>query len=215
MVLTDHTKNRYLLILLALVLFSIVMNTSRFGLGAILLTDFILLRVSYPRYRYVFNIVMALLAGLAYLYLFGKFDTDEIDFQNASTLLFRLAIWASLLIVIGKFSLTDLLFGIDPVQLKKAVTYSLESQLFYLIFNWGVLGVIFVTILIYSLVQLYGRLHHLHRVMLLLVGVNSVFVSVLANQIFEYSTITIVMLILSYLIWCSGQYQEKVRSVIA
>lgn len=210
-----ETKNRYLLILLVLVLFSIVMNTSRFGLGAILLTDFILIRTSYPRYRYLMNLFMALLVGLAFLYLFGKHDIDEIEFQNVSTFLFRLVIWASLFIVISNFSLADFLFGIDPVQLKNTVTYSLESQFFYLIFNWGVFGVFFVAILIYSLMQLYKRLHHLHRVMLLLVGVNAVFVSVLANQIFEYTTITIVMLILSYLTWCSDHYQENVRSTTA
>lgn len=209
-----ETKDRTFLILLVLVLFSIVMNTSRFGLGAILLTDIILIRMSYPRYRLKINFFMALFMGLVFFYLLGKYDDDEMQYQT-STLFFRLDIWANLINLISNFSFVDYLFGINPEQLKAAVTFSLENQFFYLIFYWGVFGILFIVLLIYSMRPIYMRLPHLYKVMLLLVGVNAVFVSALANQLFEYSTITLVMLLLSYLIWRSGQSRENcIRSMV-
>lgn len=202
-----ETKERYFLFLLALVLFSIVMNTSRFGLGAILLTDILLLRMSYPRYRMEINFLIALLVGLAFFYMFGKHDNDVEQYQNVSTILFRVVIWASLINLISNFSFVNFLFGIDFAQLQDAVSLSLENQFFYLIFYWGLLGVLSVVILVYSMRPIYKRMHPLYKMVLQLVGVNAVLVSVLANQLFDYSTVTLIMLLLSYLIWRSEQFQ--------
>ena len=206
------TRRRVYLVLLPLVFFAILMNTSRFGIAAIFVTDIALFLKLNPRRGFTIaagaiTLGLAVLAWLSAAIVSYFFATD--------TLTGRLATWPIFVDFFGNSDFVTYLFGFGPRGAEEMgailAGYSLENQLLLVLFNYGSVGALAILLFVRSFRKTYRRLSSFNRLMLSLIGINVVAVSILSDLVFHYSTLLFVVLLLLNMTWRADLFRQRAK----
>jgi len=196
-------RNIYTGTLVFLVLPAIVLNSSRFGIAAIVLTDLLFAYFLFKKGRIIVTVTLS----IVFFYLLYNFNAfsggwDEY-FEKTDTLSPRITSYQLLYDRFFSFDIISMIFGLGPNksgQVVVAITGfgSFESELLALAYTSGLIGLfIFV---IFLLKQLTRNLHfHLYpKVVGVLIVLNIIGVSLTTNLVFVASVYPFVTLLYVY-----------------
>lgn len=205
---TQYFKNRerrYLL-LLSLVLLASILNTSRFGIVAILATDIFLLNKFVVNRKHFLKICCLILfiSVLAFYWDILSIRT-ETYFATTDTLYGRIINYKLFLGNLFNRDIYEILFGSAASGVERFMiralgyTTSLESQIFSTMITSGLIGLGFLMYFLAKIVKQSFGFHRINKELGILLVLNFVMVSLISNLAFHYSTYAFVTLIYVYI----------------
>lgn len=200
---------RKYLVLLFFVCLAILLNTSRFGIAAILLTYLVtaIYIVKFSKFKRMLVVAISGLS-LALLIIFSPILLERASqyFKSQDTLTYRLTRYPALAKTFTLSSIVSVLLGnstsevSDLISKSRVVNTSLEAQVLSTLYNQGVIGLgisIFCLVIFFVQVRKMPKFWRLAGYLLLL---NIFCVSLISDLVFHYSSLVFVTLLYVYIL---------------